>query len=120
MQAPPGPQVLVQALASPQSPRGSTPTGAAVHRPGAKGRAQEWQALSQAESQQTPSTQKPLGHSLPLVHAWTSPLAMGAPGEPEDFGVQAPSMQMPYEQGLPFGLRGAVQVAVSFTQTPAK
>ena len=53
-----------------QRPRGSTvPTGTAWQLPIAPGNPQLWQGPVQAVSQQNPSTQKPLTHSLLLAQA---------------------------------------------------
>lgn len=115
--SPSAPQVLEQVPAWPQSPRRSTPSGMGVHLPGDEGSAHEWQPLSQASLQQTPSTQKPLGHSAPLAQVFTSPSATSGPFLPF---VHVPSMQTPCEQGLPFGLRGAVQAFVASMHVPGR
>ena len=60
-------------LAAPLSthlPRGSwAPPGTGRQRPGVSGNAHDWQAIAQSDSQQTPSTQCPVRHSDPRLHA---------------------------------------------------
>jgi hypothetical protein len=53
-----------------QRPRGSATPGARLpHTPAVPGRLQAWQVPQLADSQQTPSVQKPLAHWLPAVQA---------------------------------------------------
>jgi hypothetical protein len=78
---------LVPQLAAPlstQTLRGSAaPAGTDAHLPIDDGSAQLRQAPWQASAQQTPSTQKPLTHSLAAAH-----------GCPSGFGPQLPSWQI--------------------------
>jgi hypothetical protein len=71
--------------------RGSAaPAGAGAHRPFDDGSAQLRQAPRHASAQQTPSTQKLLTHSLPVVQGW-----------PFGFGPQLPlSQTRPLTQSL--------------------
>ena len=77
---------LVPQLAAPlstQTLRGSAaPAGSGAHLPIDDGSAQLRQAPMQASAQQTPSTQKPLLHSVPAAH-----------GDPSDLGPQLPFWQ---------------------------
>jgi hypothetical protein len=67
-QTPSSPQVL--GCVAVQRPRGSAmPAVTLLHTPAAPGRLQAWQVPQLADSQQTPSVQKPLAHSLPAVQA---------------------------------------------------
>ena len=53
-----------------QRPRGSEiPAATKLHTPADPGRLQAWQVPQLADSQQTPSVQKPLAHSLPAPQA---------------------------------------------------
>jgi hypothetical protein len=53
-----------------QTPRGSTaPAGTFAHEPFDAARLHAWQAPHPADPQHTPSTQLPLEHSAPVVHA---------------------------------------------------
>src|SRR6185436_18317922 len=67
---------------SPHLPRGSAvPPATGRHSPGLSPSPQEWQALPQSDSQQKPSTQKPVTHSAARLHV--SPFDLpGAPPEP--------------------------------------
>jgi hypothetical protein len=67
MHAPPGPHVPRQVLAGPHSFFRSTPVGSSVHLPGLVRSPHEWQRSPHAESQHTPSTQKPLVQSEGFV-----------------------------------------------------
>ena len=96
-QAPPWHRPSVPQLASEVAahlPRGSSiPSTALLHVPSAppvRAAEQAWQAPAHAWSQQTPSTQKPLLQSAPIVHAapWAAP---PAPPEPE---VAAPPPEL--------------------------
>src|SRR6185436_370967 len=67
---------------SPHWPRGSAvPPATGRQSPGLSASPQEWQALPQSDSQQKPSTQKPVTHSAARLHV--SPFDLpGAPPEP--------------------------------------
>jgi hypothetical protein len=71
------PQVERHVASLLHSPRASYPSGCNAHLPGDCGSAHDLHVPSQALSQQTPSTQKPLAHSLAVVHACASPFATG-------------------------------------------
>jgi hypothetical protein len=63
-----------------QRPRGSaTPAATKLHSPAAAGRLQDWQVPQLAASQQTPSVQKPLAHSLPALQGVPPPRSRQVP-----------------------------------------
>src|SRR5262245_12906020 len=80
MHSPPEPHVPRQDIAGPHSLLRSTPTGSCVHVPGVLRSAHEKQRCLHALLQHTPSTQKPLGHSLPLVQRVNSAFTSGFSG----------------------------------------
>jgi hypothetical protein len=57
----------------------AAPAGTGAQRPIEEASAQLWQAPSQASMQQTPSTQKPLAHSVSAAQAWPGCLSPQLP-----------------------------------------
>jgi hypothetical protein len=103
---------------SEHAPRGSAaPAGTGEHRPIAEGNAHVVQEPPQAPSQQTPSTQKPLAHSLASAHVWPTFFNPQLPATQVWPGWQSSSVlqevahaPLPHRYGQQFWIPGARQV----------
>ena len=72
-----------------------------------------------AVPQQTPSTQLPPWHSLPIAHAWPSRLSPHEPPLQTFPGAQSPSLLQTATQAVPLQAKGAQLCVLAGWQTPA-
>ena len=103
-----------------QPPCGSlVPAATAVQVPADPATLQAAQVPQLALPQQTPSTQLPPWHSLPIAQAWPSRLRPHAPPLQTLPGAQSPSLLQTATQAVPLQANGAQLCVLAGWQTPA-
>jgi hypothetical protein len=109
-----------QGGAAVQPPCGSlVPAATAVQVPAEPATLQAAHVPQLAVPQQTPSTQLPPWHSLPIAQAWPSRLRPHAPPLQTLPGAQSPSLLQTATQAVPLQAKGAQLCVLAGWQTPA-